>query len=74
MVRRYFLIRHRTCVCKQCSGLKRVYGEGWIRRIDENAADMHGVSGTIDRPLVELPYEELCPGSGALAELMAEYR
>ena len=42
--------------------------------IDENAADMHGVSGTVDRPLVELPYEELCPGSGALAELMAEYR
>ena len=39
MVRRYFLIRHRTCVCKQCSGLKRVYREGWIRRIDENAAD-----------------------------------
>jgi 2-oxoglutarate ferredoxin oxidoreductase subunit beta len=42
--------------------------------IDETAADMHAVSGTIDRPLVELPYAELCPGSGALAELMAEYR
>jgi 2-oxoglutarate/2-oxoacid ferredoxin oxidoreductase subunit beta len=42
--------------------------------IDENAADMHGVSGTVDTPLVELPYEELCPGSGALAELMEEYR
>jgi len=32
------------------------------------------VSGTISRPLVEIPYEELCPGSGALAELMTEYR
>jgi len=42
--------------------------------IDESAADMHGVSGTVDRPLVEIPYEELCPGSGALAELMTEYR
>ena len=42
--------------------------------IDQGAADMHGVSGTVARPLVELPYEELCPGSGALAELMEEYR
>jgi 2-oxoglutarate ferredoxin oxidoreductase subunit beta len=42
--------------------------------IDESAADMHGVSETIDRPLVDIPYEELCPGSGALAELMDEYR
>src|SRR6476620_6036879 len=42
--------------------------------IDESAADMHGVAGTIERPLVELPYEELCPGSAALEELMNEYR
>jgi len=42
--------------------------------IDQSAADMHAVSGTITRPLVEIPYEELCPGSGALAELMTEYR
>jgi hypothetical protein len=35
---------------------------------------MHGVSGTVERPLVDLPYEELCPGSQALAELMEEYR
>jgi 2-oxoglutarate ferredoxin oxidoreductase subunit beta len=42
--------------------------------IDESAADMHAVSGTVAKPLVELPYEELCPGSGALAELMDEYR
>jgi 2-oxoglutarate/2-oxoacid ferredoxin oxidoreductase subunit beta len=45
-----------------------------LLHIDENAADMHGVSGTVDTPLVELPYEELCPGSSALAELMDEYR
>jgi 2-oxoglutarate ferredoxin oxidoreductase subunit beta len=42
--------------------------------IDEGTADMHSTSGTVDRPLVELPFAELCPGSAALAELMAEYR
>ena len=42
--------------------------------IDESAPDMHGVSGTVDRPLVDIPFEELCPGSNALAELMDEYR
>jgi 2-oxoglutarate ferredoxin oxidoreductase subunit beta len=42
--------------------------------IDQSASDMHAVSGTISRPLVDVPYEELCPGSGALAELMTEYR
>jgi 2-oxoglutarate ferredoxin oxidoreductase subunit beta len=45
-----------------------------LLHIDERAADMHGVSGTIARPLVELPFEEVCPGSGVLAELMEEYR
>jgi 2-oxoglutarate ferredoxin oxidoreductase subunit beta len=42
--------------------------------IDEHAADMHGVNGTVDTPLTELPYEVLCPGSAALAALMEEYR
>lgn len=42
--------------------------------IDETAADMHRVSRTVDRPLVELPYEELCPASAALSALMEEYR
>ena len=42
--------------------------------IDESAPDMHGVSGTVDRPLVEIPYRELCPGNAKLAELMDEYR
>jgi 2-oxoglutarate ferredoxin oxidoreductase subunit beta len=42
--------------------------------IDEAAPDMHAVSGTVSRPLVELPYDELCPGSGALSQLMEEYR
>jgi len=42
--------------------------------LDESAPDMHAVSGTTSTPLVDLPYEEVCPGSSALAELMQEYR
>ncbi len=42
--------------------------------IDEDATDMHGVNGTVSQPLVELPFEALCPGSAALAELMEEFR
>lgn len=42
--------------------------------IDESAADMHGIAGTTNRPLVDLPYDELCPGNAALAALMDEYR
>ena len=42
--------------------------------IDETAPDMHGVIGSVARPLAELAHEELCPGRQALDELMAEYR
>ena len=42
--------------------------------IDKSGADMHAVSNTVERPLVELPYESLCPGSDALEKLMDEYR
>jgi 2-oxoglutarate/2-oxoacid ferredoxin oxidoreductase subunit beta len=42
--------------------------------IDEGAPDMHAVYGTVDQALVDLPWEELCPGRAALAELMREYR
>ena len=42
--------------------------------LEEGADDMHAVAGTIDRPLVELPYEALCPGRQALDGLMDEYR
>jgi 2-oxoglutarate ferredoxin oxidoreductase subunit beta len=45
-----------------------------LLHIDEAAPDMHGVSGTTEQPLVDIPYEELCPGGTALAELMEEYR
>jgi 2-oxoglutarate ferredoxin oxidoreductase subunit beta len=38
------------------------------------AADMHAMNRTVQQPLVEVPYEELCPGPRALDELMKEYR
>jgi 2-oxoglutarate ferredoxin oxidoreductase subunit beta len=41
--------------------------------LEENGADMHGFENTVEKPLVELPYEELCPGSAALAELQKEW-
>ena len=43
--------------------------------IDESARrHARASSGTVETPLVDLPFEELCPGSAALAELMEEYR
>jgi 2-oxoglutarate/2-oxoacid ferredoxin oxidoreductase subunit beta len=42
--------------------------------IDASAPDMHGVSGTVDAPLVRIPYEDLCPGKKALDELLEEFR
>ena len=42
--------------------------------IDQRGADMHVVSNTVERPLVDLPYEALCPGRAALDVLMDEYR
>jgi 2-oxoglutarate ferredoxin oxidoreductase subunit beta len=45
-----------------------------LLHIDESAADMHDVNETVDTPLVEVPFEQLCPGSAALSALMDEYR
>ena len=42
--------------------------------LDDSGQDMHDVNKTVSRPLVDIPYEELCPGSAALDELMTEYR
>jgi len=45
-----------------------------ILYLQESDGDMHTMSGTTDTPLVELPYADLCPGSGALDKLMDEFR
>jgi 2-oxoglutarate ferredoxin oxidoreductase subunit beta len=42
--------------------------------IDEPGQDMHAVSKTVETPLVDLPYEQLCPGNSALQELMEGFR
>jgi 2-oxoglutarate ferredoxin oxidoreductase subunit beta len=42
--------------------------------LDERSVEMHAGNKTVDQPLSSLPYESLCPGSAALAELMDEYR
>jgi 2-oxoglutarate ferredoxin oxidoreductase subunit beta len=42
--------------------------------IEDGAAEMHGQLRTVQTPLVELPYETLCPGAAELDRLMEEYR
>src|SRR5579863_5613669 len=42
--------------------------------LDESAADMHELSNSSEVPMVNLPFEALCPGSKALDELQEEYR
>jgi 2-oxoglutarate ferredoxin oxidoreductase subunit beta len=45
-----------------------------ILYVNESAPDMHELIGTSEVPLVNIPYETLCPGSKALAELQEDYR
>ncbi|MCC7194343.1 MAG: 2-oxoacid:ferredoxin oxidoreductase subunit beta [Gemmatimonadaceae bacterium] len=42
--------------------------------VEEGGEEMHALNRTVAKPLVELPFEELCPGNARLQELMAEYR
>ena len=42
--------------------------------VSETTQDMHDVLKTVDTPLVDLPYEQLCPGSAKLEQLMERYR
>src|SRR5215471_11373992 len=42
--------------------------------LDESAPDMHELSQSTEVPLVNIPYETLCPGSKALEELQEEFR
>jgi len=39
----------------------------------EAGKDMHRLAETVDRPLVDVPYEDLCPGSAALADVQTEW-
>ena len=42
--------------------------------VDPSGEDYHDQNRTVARPLTEVPYEELCPGSAALDRLMETWR
>ena len=42
--------------------------------INEGGSDMHAVSKTVTTPLVDIPFNQLCPGNDALQKLMEKYR
>ncbi|HUP01195.1 MAG TPA: 2-oxoacid:ferredoxin oxidoreductase subunit beta [Gemmatimonadota bacterium] len=42
--------------------------------LEQGLPDMHATNGTVERSLVEVPFEDLCPGAEVLTELMGEYR
>ncbi len=41
--------------------------------IEQGLPEMHDTAGTVERPLVDLPFEELCPGADALEALQKEW-
>jgi 2-oxoglutarate ferredoxin oxidoreductase subunit beta len=42
--------------------------------VDESGSEMHAAAKTVDQPLSQIPFEELCPGSAALDRLQRAYR
>jgi 2-oxoglutarate ferredoxin oxidoreductase subunit beta len=42
--------------------------------LDDQGVEMHEGNKTVKRPLVDVPYEDLCPGSAALEKLQQGYR
>jgi 2-oxoglutarate ferredoxin oxidoreductase subunit beta len=61
----YNYLRQRQAAGEVPTGLLYVSGD---------TADMHAIDKTVAAPLVSLPYEQLCPGSAALNELMEDFR
>jgi 2-oxoglutarate ferredoxin oxidoreductase subunit beta len=55
---------------KQASGETPV----GILFIDETGSEMHAAAKTVERPLSQLAFGELCPGSAALDQLQRAYR
>jgi len=45
-----------------------------LLHLSPDAPDHHDIMETVTAPLVDLPWEELCPGRGALQELLAGFR
>jgi len=42
--------------------------------LDDQTHDMHATNRTVETPLSELPFEQLCPGSAALEQFQRGYR
>jgi len=42
--------------------------------VDPDAGDHHDVMNTVEEPLWSLPFEDLCPGSEVLSDMMARFR
>jgi 2-oxoglutarate ferredoxin oxidoreductase subunit beta len=42
--------------------------------LDAHGVEMHQGAKTVDKPLVDVPFEELCPGNAALQALQQMYR
>ena len=61
----YAYIRDRQRAGEVATGLLYISGE---------SRDMHDQNGTIDRALVDVPYERLSPGAAALEALQEEFR
>ncbi|HEY0670945.1 MAG TPA: 2-oxoacid:ferredoxin oxidoreductase subunit beta [Longimicrobiales bacterium] len=61
----YAYVRARQRAGEVCTGM--LY-------LETGAPDLHGVENTVAMPLVEVPFEQLCPGSEALDDFMEEFR
>jgi len=42
--------------------------------VDPETTDMHAMNRSVGTPMVQIPFEDLCPGNAALQDLMAEFR
>jgi 2-oxoglutarate ferredoxin oxidoreductase subunit beta len=42
--------------------------------VDESLAEMHEVNNTSSTPLVDLPYDKVCPGNDMLQKIQSRYR
>ena len=42
--------------------------------LEEDTGDMHAQNGTVETPLIDLPFDQLCPGRAALDELQQHFR
>jgi 2-oxoglutarate ferredoxin oxidoreductase subunit beta len=58
--------------------LKELQAQGEVATglifIEPKSLDLHTLENTVDQPLVDVPFEKLCPGSAALAKLQSRWR